>query len=142
MVFRRVDPAVQLTWLINDSATVSSGQIIGTAVGPARSILIAERIALNFMQRMSGIATLTAAMVKAVQGSSPRTTVLDTRKTVPGLRLIDKWAVKIGGGGNHRIGLYDMLMIKDNHIAAAGGLTAAVDAVEVGYVSVFSCKTY
>lgn len=124
MVFRRVDPAVRVTWLVDDSATVAPGQILATAVGPARSILIAERVALNFLQRMSGIATLTAAMVAVVRCTA--CTVLDTRKTVPGLRLLDKWAVLIGGGSNHRIGLYDMVMIKDNHIAAAGGIAAAV----------------
>jgi nicotinate-nucleotide pyrophosphorylase (carboxylating) len=125
MVFRRVDPAVQVTWLVDDSSTVKPGQILATATGSARSILIAERVALNFMQRMSGVATMTAAMVKAVRCT--KTTILDTRKTVPGLRLLDKWAVSIGGGANHRIGLYDMVMIKDNHIAAAGGIKAAVD---------------
>jgi nicotinate-nucleotide pyrophosphorylase (carboxylating) len=125
MVFKRVDPAVQVTWLVDDSSTVTPGQILATATGSARSILIAERVALNFMQRMSGVATMTAAMVKAVRCT--RTTILDTRKTVPGLRLLDKWAVAIGGGANHRIGLYDMVMIKDNHIAAAGGIKAAVD---------------
>ena len=126
IIFKRVDPSVQLNWLVYDSDTVHPGQIIGTATGPARALLIAERVALNFMQRMSGVATLTAAMVKEVRCT--RATVLDTRKTVPGLRLFDKWAVKIGGGGNHRIGLYDMMMIKDNHIAAAGGIQAAVEA--------------
>jgi nicotinate-nucleotide pyrophosphorylase (carboxylating) len=125
MVFRRVDPAVQVTWLVDDSSTVRPGQILATAIGSARSILIAERIALNFMQRMSGVATMTAAMVKAVRCT--KTIILDTRKTVPGLRVLDKWAVSIGGGANHRIGLYDMVMIKDNHIAAAGGIKNAVD---------------
>jgi len=125
MVFQRVDPAVQITWLVDDSSTVKPGQILATAIGSARSILIAERVALNFIQRMSGIATMTAAMVKAVRCT--KTTILDTRKTVPGLRLLDKWAVSIGGGANHRIGLYDMVMIKDNHIAAAGGIKNAVD---------------
>ncbi|KAL4541042.1 hypothetical protein Ndes2437B_g05435 [Nannochloris sp. 'desiccata'] len=125
MVFRRVDPAVQVTWLVDDSSTVRPGQIIATITGSARSILIAERVALNFMQRMSGIATMTAAMVKAVRCT--KATILDTRKTVPGLRLLDKWAVAIGGGANHRIGLYDMVMIKDNHIAAAHGIRNAVD---------------
>lgn len=128
MVFQRVDPSVQLTWLVDDSATVHPGQVLATATGSARSILIAERVALNFLQRMSGIATMTAAMVKAVRCTSA--TILDTRKTVPGLRLLDKWAVSIGGGANHRIGLYDMVMIKDNHIAAAGGIKAAVEATE------------
>lgn len=88
----------------------------------AHTILVAERIVLNFMQRMSGIATLTAAMAAAAAPAR----MLETRKTAPGLRLLDKWAVRIGGGENHRMGLYDMVMIKDNHIAAAGGITAAV----------------
>ena len=128
VVFRRVDASLKLQWLVDDSTMVAPGQVIGTVTGKARSILIAERIALNFMQRMSGIATLTASMEKAVRCT--KATLLDTRKTVPGLRLLDKWAVKIGGGGNHRLGLYDMIMIKDNHIAAAGGIVAAIDAVK------------
>jgi len=95
--------------------------------GSARALLIGERVALNFLQRMSGIATATSHYVAAVAGTKAR--ILDTRKTVPGLRLLDKWAVVLGGGHNHRIGLYDMAMIKDNHIAAAGGITAAVERV-------------
>lgn len=128
-VFHLVDPTVSLSWSIGDGQAVITGQHIGVATGSARSILIAERLALNFMQRMSGIATLTSKMAAAAaRGGGSAVTVLDTRKTVPGLRLVDKWAVKIGGGGNHRIGLYDMVMIKDNHIAAAGGKIAlAVD---------------
>ena len=130
LVFRRVEPTVKLQWLVGDSERVRPGQTIAVATGPAAAILIAERVALNFMQRMSGVATMTAAMVAAV-GCCSRTVVLDTRKTVPGLRLLDKWAVAIGGGANHRMGLYDMIMIKDNHIAAAGGIKAAVEAAEV-----------
>lgn len=130
MVFHRVDPRVEVRWLVDDGERVQPGQTLATAIGPARAILIAERVALNFMQRMSGIATLTAAMVAAV-GCCSSMIVLDTRKTVPGLRLLDKWAVTIGGGMNHRIGLHDMIMIKDNHIAAAGGIKAAVEAAEV-----------
>ena len=94
--------------------------------GSARSILRAERVVLNFMQRMSGIATMTAAYAAAAAPAI----MLETRKTVPGLRVLDKWAVLIGGGKNHRIGLFDMVMIKDNHIAAAGGIAAAVEACE------------
>ncbi|KAI7843930.1 hypothetical protein COHA_002470 [Chlorella ohadii] len=127
-VFARVDPTVQLKWLKKDGEAVQPGNILAEAHGSARAILVAERVALNFLQRMSGIATLTRRMVDAVQGT--RTTVLDTRKTVPGLRLLDKWAVLIGGAANHRIGLFDMVMIKDNHIAAAGGIAAAVKATE------------
>lgn len=129
VVFSQVDPDVKITWMVNDGDFVKPGQTLGIATGPARGILIGERIALNFMQRMSGIATQTASMAKAI-GCCTRAKLLDTRKTVPGLRLLDKWAVKIGGGENHRIGLYDMVMIKDNHIAAAGGLAEAVHAVE------------
>jgi nicotinate-nucleotide pyrophosphorylase (carboxylating) len=92
--------------------------------GSARSILVAERVALNFVQRMSGIATATAAMVQQTQGTNAR--ILETRKTVPGLRLPDKWAVLIGGGVNHRMGLFDMVMIKDNHVTAAGGVEPAI----------------
>lgn len=128
-MFQLVDPTVSLSWSVGDGQAVTTGQEIGVATGSARSILIVERVALNFMQRMSGIATLTSKMAAAAaRGGGSAVTVLDTRKTVPGLRLVDKWAVKIGGGGNHRIGLYDMVMIKDNHIAAAGGKIAlAVD---------------
>lgn len=93
-----------------------------TPCTPAHSILVAERVVLNFMQRMSGIATLTAAMAAAAAPAR----ILETRKTVPGLRVLDKWAVLIGGGNNHRMGLFDMVMIKDNHIAAAGGIAAAI----------------
>ena len=127
-VFARVDSSVNLQWKIVDGSVVQPGDILGVARGNARSILIAERVALNFMQRMSGIATFTASMVSLVSGTGA--TILDTRKTVPGLRLLDKWAVAIGGGKNHRMGLYDMFMIKDNHIAAAGGIAAALEAVE------------
>jgi len=129
-VFKMVDESVVLKWMVNDGDTVQKGQTLGVLTGPARAILVGERVALNYMQRMSGIATQTAAMAKAV-GCCTRATVLDTRKTVPGLRLLDKWAVKIGGGENHRIGLYDMMMIKDNHIAAAGGIRQAIEAAEV-----------
>ncbi|EFN58889.1 hypothetical protein CHLNCDRAFT_19514 [Chlorella variabilis] len=125
-VFARVDPAVHLTWLRKDGELVQQGDTIAEACGSARSILVAERVALNFLQRMSGIATMTRQMVDAGTAAS----VLDTRKTVPGLRLLDKWAVSIGSGMNHRIGLYDMVMIKDNHIAAAGGIEAAVRGAE------------
>lgn len=129
VVFEKVHKDVDMTWMVNDGDTVKAGQVLGVASGPAHGILVGERIALNYMQRMSGIATQTAAMVKAI-GCCTRTRLLDTRKTVPGLRLLDKWAVKIGGGENHRIGLYDMMMIKDNHIAAAGSLQKAVHAAE------------
>jgi nicotinate-nucleotide pyrophosphorylase (carboxylating) len=122
-----VDPRIILAPLVDDGDRVQDGQVIATVTGPARSLLTAERTALNFLQRMSGIATLTARFVDAVAGTG--TIILDTRKTAPGLRLIDKWAVRLGGGQNHRYGLYDMVLIKDNHIAAAGGITRAVKLV-------------
>eukprot|EP00270_Netrium_digitus_P017911 TRINITY_DN6710_c0_g1_i1.p1 TRINITY_DN6710_c0_g1~~TRINITY_DN6710_c0_g1_i1.p1 ORF type:complete len:409 (+),score=129.41 TRINITY_DN6710_c0_g1_i1:112-1338(+) len=129
MVLQEVDPALTVDWTLEDGDWVRRGQEFGVVKGPARSILLAERVVLNFMQRMSGIATATKAMADA---ASPAR-ILETRKTAPGLRLVDKWAVLIGGGENHRMGLYDMVMIKDNHVAAAGGLQAAVEAAR-GYL--------
>ncbi|KXZ42752.1 hypothetical protein GPECTOR_120g419 [Gonium pectorale] len=128
MVLEAVDPSVQVEWRARDGDRVSPGQVIGSLRGRARSILVAERVMLNFMQRMSGIATATSAMVAALEGIPCK--VLDTRKTAPGMRLTDKWAVLIGGGVNHRMGLYDMMLIKDNHIAAAGGIRAAISRAE------------
>ncbi|MCC6455880.1 MAG: carboxylating nicotinate-nucleotide diphosphorylase [Caldilineaceae bacterium] len=125
--FLQVDPTVEFTPLVEEGAQVSPGTHIAKVTGPARALLTGERVALNFLQRMSGIATATSRYVAAVAGTKAR--ILDTRKTAPGLRLLDKWAVVLGGGHNHRIGLYDMAMIKDNHIAAAGGITAAVERV-------------
>jgi len=112
---------------VKDGDTLTRGAVFATVRGPGRVLLTAERTALNFLQRMSGIATATAAYVAAVAGTNAK--ILDTRKTVPGLRLLDKAAVKLGGGVNHRIGLYDMVLIKENHIAAAGGIRAAVERV-------------
>lgn len=123
-VFAAVDPAIRLTPLVADGNRIERGTVIATVQGPARSLLTAERTALNFLQRMSGIATLTRRFVDAVQGTNA--IILDTRKTAPGLRAIDKWAVRLGGGQNHRYGLYDMVLIKDNHIAAVGGISEAV----------------
>ncbi|KAF5836838.1 quinolinate phoshoribosyltransferase [Dunaliella salina] len=117
---------MQVSWSTKDGDQVQAGQQFGTVRGRASSILVAERVALNFMQRMSGVATATAAMVKEAQASK----ILETRKTVPGLRLLDKWAVLIGGGHNHRMGLFDMMMIKDNHVTAAGGIPAAIARAE------------
>ncbi|WIA22958.1 hypothetical protein OEZ86_009885 [Tetradesmus obliquus] len=128
MVCEMVDPSLNITWSLQDGDTVQRGVEFGVVSGSARSILVAERICLNFMQRMSGIATATAAMVAAAAGHKAQ--ILDTRKTAPGLRLLDKWAVALGGGTPHRMGLYDMMMIKDNHIAAAGGISQAVAAAE------------
>jgi nicotinate-nucleotide pyrophosphorylase (carboxylating) len=113
--------------LVQDGQHIRPGLVLARVSGPARSILTAERTALNFLQRMSGIATLTQRYVAAVQDTAA--VILDTRKTAPGLRLLDKWAVRLGGGQNHRLGLYDMVLIKDNHIVAAGGITAAVTRV-------------
>lgn len=124
LVFTTVDGAIQFTSLVRDGDRVTRGTVVARVFGPARSILTAERTALNFLQRMSGIATDTRRFVDAVAGT--RAVILDTRKTCPGLRLLDKWAVRLGGAQNHRTGLYDMVLIKDNHIAAAGGITQAV----------------
>jgi nicotinate-nucleotide pyrophosphorylase (carboxylating) len=123
-VFQTVNPQVQFDAQLADGDAVARGAAIATVRGPAQALLTAERVALNFLQRMSGIASLTRRYVEIVAGT--RATILDTRKTAPGLRLLDKWAVALGGGMNHRIGLYDMALIKDNHVTAAGGITAAV----------------
>lgn len=110
-----------------DGERVEQGAVLATIAGPGQVLLTAERTALNFLQRMSGIATLTARYVEAVHGTKAE--ILDTRKTAPGLRILDKWAVALGGGTNHRHGLYDMVLIKENHVAAAGGIRAAVERV-------------
>lgn len=122
------DPALRLRILIQDGAAVKTGDVAFTMTGPARSILTVERTVLNFMQRMSGTATLTRRFVEALDGTGCR--VLDTRKTTPVLRAIEKWAVRIGGGHNHRYGLFDMVMIKDNHVDFAGGIPEAVRAAQ------------
>lgn len=124
LVFSSLDNTV--TWIehIAEGKEVDAGSVVAEVEGPMRILLSGERTALNFMQRMSGVATLTRQYVRAVEGT--RATVLDTRKTIPGWRLLDKYAVRTGGGANHRFGLYDMVMIKDNHVDAAGGITAAV----------------
>lgn len=123
-VFDRVDPTVDLRWKTKDGASIHEGTVFGTIEGTACSILTAERLALNLLQRMSGIATATHAMVEKAGTAQ----VLDTRKTAPGLRTLDKWAVLLGGGTNHRMGLYDQVLIKDNHIAACGGVREALEA--------------
>jgi nicotinate-nucleotide pyrophosphorylase (carboxylating) len=125
--FRRVDPSLEVEVSAPDGTALLPGDLAMVIRGSARSILTAERTALNFLQRLSGVATVTHRYVAAVQGTGAR--VIDTRKTTPGMRLLEKAAVVAGGGANHRVGLHDMVMIKDNHIAAAGGITAAVDAV-------------
>ncbi|XP_022155359.1 nicotinate-nucleotide pyrophosphorylase [carboxylating], chloroplastic isoform X1 [Momordica charantia] len=127
MVFQEVDPSIRVEWSQKDGDYIHKGLQFGKVSGQARSILIAERVALNFMQRMSGIATLTKAMADA---ASPAR-ILETRKTAPGLRLVDKWAVLIGGGQNHRMGLFDMVLIKDNHISAAGSIINAIKSVDL-----------
>lgn len=126
-IFYRIDPELKLDIHIEDGATVKPGDIAFHVSGSTRSILLAERLVLNLMQRMSGIATTTNKYVKLVEGSN--TKVLDTRKTTPLLRQFEKWAVRIGGGTNHRFGLYDMIMIKDNHITSSGGVRQAIEAV-------------
>jgi quinolinate synthase len=123
-VFHRVDPAVEFRALAADGREVVRGEVVAEIRGPARSLLSAERTALNFLQRMSGIATQTRRYVDAVSGT--RAAILDTRKTLPGYRVLDKYAVRMGGGQNHRAGLFDMILIKDNHIAAAGGILPAI----------------
>ncbi|MBK9599233.1 MAG: carboxylating nicotinate-nucleotide diphosphorylase [Flavobacteriales bacterium] len=120
----RTDEGLHLRPMLMDGARVVPGDVAFTVNGNSRSILLVERVLLNFMQRMSGIATLTRAFVDAVEGT--KCSVLDTRKTTPGLRAIEKWAVLIGGGTNHRQGLYDMMMIKDNHADFAGGISQAI----------------
>ncbi len=130
-VYGRIDPTVKVATHAREGARISRGDAVLSIRGPVRSILGGERIALNFLQRMSGIATRTAAFCARLDGSSLQ--VLDTRKTLPGFRLLDKYAVKTGGGTNHRMGLYDMVMIKDNHIRAAGGIAEAVKKVRLAY---------
>ncbi|MBN1471327.1 MAG: carboxylating nicotinate-nucleotide diphosphorylase [Syntrophaceae bacterium] len=124
--FKCLDQNINVKKFIKDGSKVKRGDIIAEVSGSLASILMAERVSLNFLQRMCGIATLTHRYVRAVRKTKAR--ILDTRKTVPGLRVLDKMAVKTGGGQNHRFGLYDGVLIKDNHIEAAGGITAAVNA--------------
>jgi nicotinate-nucleotide pyrophosphorylase (carboxylating) len=126
-VFLRVLPSLDVRVEAGDGAAVEPGDLVMRASGPARALLTAERTALNFLQRLSGVATLTRRYVRAVEGTGTR--VIDTRKTTPGMRVLEKAAVVAGGGANHRVGLFDMVMIKDNHVAAAGGIAAAVEAV-------------
>jgi nicotinate-nucleotide pyrophosphorylase (carboxylating) len=123
-VFAAVDPALRVTWDAADGAAVTAGTAFGRVEGAARAILTVERLALNLLQRMSGIATAARRMAEAARPA----VVLDTRKTAPGLRALDKWAVALGGARNHRTGLYDMVLIKDNHVDAAGGVEAALRA--------------
>ena len=123
-VLHKVDPSIKMTVMLHDGAEVKKGDIAFTAEGPVRALLIAERTMLNIMQRMSGVATMTRRYQDELKGLHTR--VLDTRKTTPGMRMLEKEAVKIGGGTNHRIGLFDMILIKDNHIDFAGGIEKAI----------------
>ena len=124
-IFEMVNRDIQFFPLMQDGESMTVGDVAFIVEGPSSSILTAERLVLNCMQRMSGIATKTQHIVKLLEGTKAQ--VLDTRKTTPGIRLLEKWAVKIGGGVNHRFGLYDMMMIKDNHIDFAGGIESAIE---------------
>ena len=124
-VFKYVDRNLSVKTFINDGRSVKPGDIVFYVEGPSQSILKTERLVLNAMQRMSAIATKTKHFVKLLEGT--KTKIMDTRKTTPGIRALEKWAVKIGGGENHRFALYDMVMLKDNHIDFAGGITKAID---------------
>lgn len=128
LVFRTVDPETAWEALVEEGQSVEPRTPIAHVYGAARSLLAAERTALNFLQRMSGVATLARRYVEAVAGTGAR--ILDTRKTIPAWRLLDKYACRIGGAENHRMGLYDMVLVKDNHIAAAGSIEAALAAVQ------------
>ncbi|AHM61657.1 nicotinate-nucleotide pyrophosphorylase [Flammeovirgaceae bacterium 311] len=125
-IFRQVDPRLQVKVLLEDGSPVKKGDIGLEVNGNARSILTAERLVLNCMQRMSGVATITQRMVKLIEGTGAK--LLDTRKTTPNFRIAEKWAVVIGGGYNHRYGLYDMVMLKDNHTDFAGGIRQAIES--------------
>ena len=127
-VFAKLDASVKFIAKAADGDRVAAGQVIAELEGPKRALLSGERLAINLLQRMSGIATLAAEYVKEVEGLSVK--VLDTRKTVPGLRVLDKYAVRAGGATNHRMSLSDLVMIKDNHIKFAGGITKAVEAIK------------
>lgn len=121
---QRLDPAARIQWLAQDGARIAAGQIVCEIAADTRALLTAERSALNFLQLLSGTATVTRSYVEAIAGT--RAQIVDTRKTLPGLRLAQKYAVSCGGGTNHRLGLYDGILIKENHILAAGGITAAL----------------
>ncbi|MBI2772032.1 MAG: carboxylating nicotinate-nucleotide diphosphorylase [Burkholderiales bacterium] len=136
---QQVDASLQVHWLVHEGLRTMADQVVLEIEGPARSLLTAERTALNFLQLLSAVATKTAVYVEAVRGT--RAQIVDTRKTLPGLRLAQKYAVKVGGGTNHRIGLYDAVLIKENHIAAAGGVApvlraAAEVAAKAGFIEI------
>jgi len=132
-VYGELDPSVRVNYDAGEGSPVRPGNVVMSLEGPAASILTGERTALNFLQRMCGIATAASRAVKALEGTG--ITLLDTRKTAPGMRVLDKYSVKTGGGDNHRFGLHDMVMIKDNHIKAAGGIREAVKKVRRAYGS-------
>ena len=133
-VFAQLDDAVIIDWYVGDSQTAAADDVVCKLVGPARSLLSGERTALNFLQTLSATATTTSKYVKAVEGSDTR--ILDTRKTIPGLRLAQKYAVTCGGGMNHRTGLFDAILIKENHIKSAGGITAALKSAQSSHAEV------
>jgi nicotinate-nucleotide pyrophosphorylase (carboxylating) len=128
-VFHQIDAKLDIVLQVEDGAKVSPGTVIAEITGSSQAVLSGERVMLNFLQRLSGVATLTAKFVEAVAGT--KAVILDTRKTTPGWRKLEKYAVFMGGGQNHRIGLYDMVLIKDNHIDAAGGVPAAIRAAQM-----------
>ncbi len=128
---RALDPDVRIDWLVDEGNRVLAGTVLAMLQGRARELVSAERTALNFMQTLSGTATTTAAYVDAVRGTKTR--ILDTRKTIPGLRLAQKYAVRIGGGYNHRIGLFDAVMLKENHVRAMGSIAAAIQSARARY---------
>ncbi len=130
LAFQLIDPAIEMHIERGDGAALTPGDVIATIAGPARGILTAERVALNLLCRLSGIATATASVVTAVQGY--QADIVCTRKTTPGLRAIEKYAVRVGGGSNHRFGLDDAVLIKDNHVAIAGGVTEALKRAKQG----------
>lgn len=125
-VFRQLDESVVVDWYVGDGGRAEAGDIICKLVGPARALLTGERTALNYLQTLSGTATTTSQYVAAISGTAVR--LLDTRKTIPGLRLAQKYAVTCGGGHNHRVGLFDAILLKENHIKSAGGISAAIEA--------------
>ena len=124
-VYETIDSRIKINFLVNDGDSVSKGDIIATIEGPSQGILTGERTALNLLQRLSGVATKTGEAVNQIEGTNA--VIVDTRKTTPGMRALEKYAVRTGGGTNHRIGLYDGILIKDNHIQAAGGITQAIN---------------
>lgn len=130
---RALDPDVRIDWRVNEGDRVTTGTVLATLAGRSRALVSAERVALNFLQTLSGTATTTAAHVDAVRGTGTR--ILDTRKTIPGLRLAQKYAVRAGGGDNHRMGLYDAVMLKENHVRVTGSIGAAIAAARAAQPS-------